>query len=130
MIFYDNELMILIVWQNGKTSLGDLIRRYVNSDEFSPECLLDCLDLSSEHHALEIANRVEATIHVWRRRNNSKALQKSSWDIVKDLVSDADKREQLADRAESLLHCLKQRYPGLPQTTLDITKIQFNKVTT
>ncbi|KAL8508981.1 hypothetical protein ACS0TY_016244 [Phlomoides rotata] len=113
--------------KSGKTTLGELIRRYVNYDQFYPECLLDCLDLSSDHQALDIANRVEATIYVWRRRNNTKTLQKSSWDIVKDLVSDADKREQLADRAESLLLCLKQKFPGLPQTTLDTTKIQFNK---
>ncbi|KAL2509600.1 Rop guanine nucleotide exchange factor 7 [Forsythia ovata] len=120
--------------KNGKASLGDLIYRYINSDHFSPECLLDCLDLSSEHHALEIANRVEASIYVWHRRPHSKPLQKaqrsnskSSWGMVKDLVIDADKRELLADRAESLLLCLKQRFPGLPQTSLDMSKIQYNK---
>ncbi|KAI3474151.1 hypothetical protein Pfo_028939 [Paulownia fortunei] len=108
--------------KNGKASLGDLIHRYINSDQFSPECLLDCLDLSSEHHALEIANRVEATIYVWNRKMNSRPLHsthrsnsKSSWEMVKDLVSDADKRELLAGRAESLLLCLKQRFPGLPR---------------
>ncbi|KAI3447727.1 hypothetical protein Pfo_004392 [Paulownia fortunei] len=120
--------------KNGKTSLGDLIHRYINSDQFSPECLLDCLDLSSDHHALEIANRVEATIYVWRRKMSSKPLHsthrsnsKSSWEMVKDFVGDADKRELLADRAESLLLCLKQRFPGLPQTALDMSKIQYNK---
>lgn len=41
---------------------------------------------------------------------------------------DAEKRELLADRAESLLLCLKQWFPGLPQTTLDMSKIQYNKV--
>lgn len=120
--------------KNGKSSLGDLIHRYINSDQFSPECLLDCLDLSSDHHALEIANRVEATMFVWRRKNSSKpshnthrSNSKTSWEMVKDFVSDGDKWEQLADRAESLLLCLKQRFPGLPQTTLDMNKIQYNK---
>ncbi|XP_057801308.1 rop guanine nucleotide exchange factor 7-like [Salvia miltiorrhiza] len=121
--------------KNGRASLGDLIHRYINSDQFSPECLLDCLDLSSDHHALEIANRVEATMYVWRRRNASKTLShgthksssKTSWEMVKDFVGDGDKRELLADRAESLLLCLKQRFPGLPQTTLDMSKIQYNK---
>ncbi|KAK4432332.1 Rop guanine nucleotide exchange factor 7 [Sesamum alatum] len=120
--------------KNGKTSLGDLMHRYINSEQFSPEFLLDCLDLSSDHHALEIANRVEAAIYVWRRKMTSKPFHstrrsnsKSSWEMVKDLVSDADKRELLADRAESLLLCLKQRFPGLPQTTLDMSKIQYNK---
>ncbi|GFP86283.1 rop guanine nucleotide exchange factor 7 [Phtheirospermum japonicum] len=122
--------------KNGKASLGDLIHRYINSDQFSAECLLDCLDLSSEHHALEIANRVEATIYVWRRKTNLKpsllssthrSNSRSSWEMVKDFVSDADKRELLAGRAESLLVCLKHRFPGLPQSTLDMSKIQSNK---
>lgn len=129
----------MILLQNGKASLGDVIHRYISSDHFSPECLLDCLDLSSEHHALEVANRLEATIHLWRRKmsSNSKphlhisthrSNSRSSWEMVRDFVSDADRREVLAGRAESLLLCLKLRFPGLPQTTLDMTKIQCNKV--
>ncbi|KAD3068386.1 hypothetical protein R6Q59_017601 [Mikania micrantha] len=122
--------------KNAKSSLGDLIHRYISSDQFSPECLLDCLDLSSEHQALEIANRVEASIYIWRRKNTTKhpplnmvsrSFSRSSWDKVKDMVADVDKRETLADRAETLLLCLKQRFPALPQTTLDMSKIQYNK---
>ncbi|KAH7553763.1 hypothetical protein ACOSP7_029386 [Xanthoceras sorbifolium] len=120
--------------KNGRASLGDLIYRYISSDQFSPECLLECLDLSSEHQAIEIANRVEAAIYVWRKRTNSKPVNnttrsssKSSWMLVKEFVIDTDKRELLADRAESLLLCLKQWFPGLPQTTLDMSKIQYNK---
>ncbi|KAM3325568.1 rop guanine nucleotide exchange factor 7 [Capsicum chacoense] len=120
--------------KNGKASLGDLIHRYITSDQFSPECLLECLDLSSEHQALEIANRVEASIYVWRRRPQAKSSysllrsnSKTSWEMVKDLMIDVDKRDVLADRAESLLLCLRQRFPGLPQTTLDMSKIQHNK---
>ncbi|XP_030531962.2 rop guanine nucleotide exchange factor 7-like [Rhodamnia argentea] len=120
--------------KNGRACLGDIIYRYIISDQFSPECLLDCLDLTSEHQAIEIANRVEASIYVWRKRNNSKPVNstsksnsKSSWGLVKELMVDADKREFLADRAESLLLCLRQWFPGLPQTTLDMSKIQYNK---
>ncbi|KAK8993121.1 hypothetical protein V6N11_033225 [Hibiscus sabdariffa] len=120
--------------KNGRASLGDLIYRYISSDLFTPECLLDCLDLSSEHQTIEIANRVEASVYLWRRKTNPKPVNntahsssKSSWDMVKDLMVDAEKREILADRAESLLLCLKQRFPGLSQTTLDMSKIQYNK---
>ncbi|KAE9594354.1 hypothetical protein Lal_00001255 [Lupinus albus] len=120
--------------KNGRACLGDFIYRYITSDQFSPECLLDCLDLSSEHVALEIANRVEAAIHVWRRKAHSRPAQtpsrsttKSSWEIVKDYMADGDKREQLAERAENILLSLKQRFPGLTQTTLDTSKIQCNK---
>lgn len=121
--------------QTGRACLGDVIYRYITSEQFSSECLLDCLDLSSEHAALDMANRVEAAIYVWRRRQNSKhtphpshCAAKSSWDIVKDLMTYSDKRELLAERGENLLQSLKQRFPGLTQTTLDATKIQHNKV--
>ncbi|KAI5346501.1 hypothetical protein PRUPE_2G243000 [Prunus persica] len=120
--------------KNGRACLGDIIYRYITSDKFSPDFLLDCLDLSSEHVALEIANRVEASIFVWRRRAHSKptpnpnrSTTKSSWEMVKDLVIDVDKRELLAERAESLLLSLKQRFPCLTQTILDTSKIQCNK---
>ncbi|KAF2296162.1 hypothetical protein GH714_036429 [Hevea brasiliensis] len=120
--------------KNGRACLGDLIYRYITSDQFSAECLLDCLDLSTEHIALEIANRVESAIYAWRRRAHSKpptnpnrSTARSSWEMVKDLMVDVDKRELLAERAEGLLLSLKQRFPSLSQTTLDTSKIQFNK---
>ncbi|KAL3523913.1 hypothetical protein ACH5RR_016747 [Cinchona calisaya] len=120
--------------KNGRSCLGDVIYRYITSEQFSSECLLDCLDLSSEHVALDIANRVEASIHVWRRRfrhrnqlNPSRSTAKSSWEMVKDLMIDGDKRGLLTERAENLLLCLKQRFPGLSQTALDVSKIQCNK---
>ncbi|KDP44857.1 hypothetical protein JCGZ_01357 [Jatropha curcas] len=120
--------------KNGRACLGDLIYRYITSDQFSAECLLDCLDLSTENVALDIANRVESAIYVWRKRVHSKpptypnrSTARSSWEIVKDLMVDGDKRELLAERAESLLLSLKQRFPSLSQTTLDTSKIQFNK---
>lgn len=50
--------------------------------------------------------------------------------MVKELMVDGEKLELMADRAESLLLSLKQRFPGLPQTALDMSKIQYNKVET
>lgn len=118
---------LLFSFQNGKTSLGDVIHGYITSEKFSPECLLDCLDLSSEHQALEIANRVEAASFIWRRKTTVNK-PKSSWGIVREFMVDAEKRELLSERAETLLLCLKQRFPALTQTTLDMSKIQYNKV--
>ncbi|CAN6337427.1 unnamed protein product [Urochloa humidicola] len=121
--------------KNGRATLGDVIYRYITSDQFSPDCLLDCLDLSSEYQALEIANRVEVSVYVWRRRAGgaaakpagSRAGARSSWGIVKDMIMDTEKRDLLAERAEGLLISLKQRFPGLTQTSLDMSKIQYNK---
>nr|GMD50882.1 rop guanine nucleotide exchange factor 5-like [Ipomoea batatas] len=122
--------------KSGRACLGDVVYRYITSDHFSSGCLLDCIDLSSEHLALEMANRVEAAIYIWRRRHHprrpsihsSRSTAKASWNMVKDLVVDGDKRDlQLAERAENLLLCLKQRFPGLAQSSLDSCKIQCNK---
>ncbi|KAI4354585.1 hypothetical protein L6164_003435 [Bauhinia variegata] len=120
--------------KNARASLGDLIYRYVTSDQFSPECLLECLDLSSEHQAIEITNCVEASIYIWRKKTTSKPVNnttrtssRTSWEMVRDLMVDGDKRELLAERAESLLLSLKQRFSGLPQSALDMSKIQYNK---
>ncbi|KAG6416058.1 hypothetical protein SASPL_123480 [Salvia splendens] len=120
--------------KTGRACLGEVIYRCITSERFSSECLLDCLDLESEHAALDMANCVEAAIYVWRRKQSPKSTPhpshcaaRSSWVIVKDLVAYGDKSELLAERAESLLQSLKQRFPGLTQTTLDATKIQYNK---
>ncbi|CAB4269998.1 unnamed protein product [Prunus armeniaca] len=88
--------------KSGKSCLGDSIYRYMcTTGKFSPEHLLDCLNLATEHEALELADRVEASM--------------------------SDKNHILAERAECLLFCLKQRYPELSQTSLDTCKIQYNR---
>ncbi|CAH2039320.1 unnamed protein product [Thlaspi arvense] len=116
--------------KSGKASTGDSIYRCMTSSgKFLPEKLLDSLKIVSEHEALQLADKVEASMYTWRRKaclNNSK----SSWNMVKDLMSmteRSDKNYVLAERAESLLFCLKQRYPELSQTSLDICKIHYNK---
>ncbi|XVF22544.1 hypothetical protein REPUB_Repub12eG0181200 [Reevesia pubescens] len=116
--------------KSGRASIGDPIYRYIyTTEKFSPEYLLDCLNIASEHEALELADHVEASMYTWRRKacmSNSK----SSWGMVKDLMSDVDRSDKnhiLAERAENLLFALKQRYPELSQTSLDTCKIQYNR---
>ncbi|XP_074275732.1 rop guanine nucleotide exchange factor 1-like [Silene latifolia] len=119
--------------KNGKDCLGDIMYRCITAEEFSPEYLLDCLDLSSEHLVLEVANRIEAAIHLWiskdeRRHWSHSKSKRSSWSgKVKGLVTDNEKNHVLAHRAETLLRTLKLRFPVLPQTVLDMTKIQCNQ---
>ena len=119
--------------QNGKACLGDIIYRYITADQFSPECLLDCLDLSSEHHTLDVANRIEAAVHVWKQKDLKKHLssvksRRSSWGgKVKGLIADTKMNQFLAQRVETFLQSMKQHFPGLLQTALDMAKIQYNK---
>lgn len=118
--------------KSGKACLGDIIYRYITAEQFSSECLLDCLDLSSEHHTLDIANRIEAATHVWKLKNKKRNILyskgKKSWGgKVKEFISATERSQLLSQRAEGLLQSLRLRYPGLPQTVLDMNKIQYNK---
>ncbi|KAD6453223.1 hypothetical protein R6Q59_014981 [Mikania micrantha] len=112
--------------KSGRTSVGDTIYRYmISTSRFSPEYLLDCLNISSEHEALELADRIEASMFTWRQKACSN-YPKSSWETVKEHM-EGDKNVVLAERAELLLFGLKKRFPELAQTTLDTSKIQYNK---
>ncbi|KAI4303371.1 hypothetical protein MLD38_039012 [Melastoma candidum] len=115
--------------KSGRAKVGYGIYKFMNSsNEFLAENLLDGLKLISEHEALDLADRVEAAMYTWRRKA-CVANSKSSWAMVKVMAETgrADKNYILAERAESLLFSLKQRSPGLSQTSLDTSKIQFNK---
>ncbi|KAL8138471.1 hypothetical protein V2J09_004472 [Rumex salicifolius] len=116
--------------KSGKTCLGDAIYKHMyNADVFYPEQLLDTIKIASEHEALELADKVEASMYTWRRKAGGMAHSKS-WNVMKDLVYEADRNDKnhvLAERAKTLLFCLKHRYPELSQTTLDTCKILHNR---
>jgi PRONE (Plant-specific Rop nucleotide exchanger) len=96
-------------------------------DQFSAESVLSSLSISSEHEALEIADKVEAALYIWKRKANL-SQNRAAWDMRSDLVNDGDKNVVLWSRAKSMLLCLKEKYPSLSQTTLDTSKLQYNKV--
>ena len=129
-LLFVNQLAL----QSGKACLGEIMYRYIAAEQFTPEYLFDCLDLSSEHHTLEVVNMIEASVHVWkqkgqRKHKNNLRAKCSSWGgKVKGLAADGDKNQFLAQRAETLLHSLRLRFPVLPQTALDMSKLQYNKV--
>nr|DAD35529.1 TPA_asm: hypothetical protein HUJ06_006169 [Nelumbo nucifera] len=107
--------------KNGRASLGDSIYRSITVEYFDPVQFLSTLDLSTEHKILDLKDRIEASIVIWKRKMNKDG--KSSWSSAVSL----EKRELFEERAESILILLKQRFPGIPQSTLDISKIQYNK---
>ncbi|XP_031120317.1 rop guanine nucleotide exchange factor 12-like [Ipomoea triloba] len=108
--------------KNGRSSLGDYIYKSITVEFFDPEQFLSTMDLSSEHKILDLKNKIEASIVIWKRKMNQKEV-KSSWSSGVSL----EKREQFEERAETILLLLKHRFPGLPQSSLDISKIQYNK---
>lgn len=95
----------------------------MTEDFFDPDCLLSSLDLSTEHKILDLKNKIEASVVIWKRKINAKDT-KSSWGSGVSM----EKRELLEDRAETILLILKHRFPGIPQSDLDINKIQYNRV--
>ncbi|KAM7256543.1 hypothetical protein ACFE04_012284 [Oxalis oulophora] len=108
--------------KNGRASLGDLIYKSITVEYFSPEQFLSTMDLSTEHKVLDLKNRIEASIVIWKRKMNQKD-GKTSWGSTVSL----EKRELFEERAETVLLILKQRFPGISQSSLDICKIQYNK---
>ncbi|XP_024972532.1 rop guanine nucleotide exchange factor 12-like [Cynara cardunculus var. scolymus] len=108
--------------KNGRASLGDSIYKNITVDHFDPDHFLSAMDLSSEHKIVDLKNRIEASVVIWRRKMTNKD-GKSGWGSGVSL----EKREQFEDRAETILLILKHRYPGIPQSSLDISKIEHNR---
>ncbi|KAH1105515.1 hypothetical protein J1N35_009283 [Gossypium stocksii] len=108
--------------KNGRSSLGDSIYKSITVEYFDPAHFLSSMDLSTEHKVLDLKNRIEASIIIWKRKMHHKE-GKSSWGSAVSI----EKRELFEERVETILHLLKYRFPGLPQSSLDISKIQENK---
>ena len=107
--------------KNGKESLGDTIYKNITIEYFDPGQFLSTMDMSTEHKVLDLKNRIEASIMIWKRKMHKDT--KSSWSSAVSI----EKRELFEERAETILLMIKQEFPGLPQSSLDISKIQYNK---
>ncbi|ESQ48325.1 hypothetical protein EUTSA_v10021916mg [Eutrema salsugineum] len=110
--------------KNGRASLGDTIYRMITLDIFDAEQFLLEMDLSSEHKVLDLKKKFEASVVIWKRKIVQKD-NKSSSPFSTNLSM--EKRQLLEERAATILLLLKQGFPGISQSTLDISKIQFNK---
>ncbi|XP_016540517.2 rop guanine nucleotide exchange factor 12 [Capsicum annuum] len=107
--------------KNGRSSLGDSVYKSITIEFFDPEQFLSTMDLSTEHKVLDLKNRIEASIMIWKRKMNHKD-GKSTWGSAISV----EKRELFEERAETILLLLKQKFPGIPQSSLDISKIECN----
>ncbi|KAG6498479.1 rop guanine nucleotide exchange factor 9-like [Zingiber officinale] len=118
--------------KNGRSSLGDSLYKYITDEGFDAEAFLETIDLSTEHKIADLKNRIEASVVIWKRKMNNKEV-KSSWATVTGGVTNVvsgiswEKRGLFEDRAETILLILKHRFPGIPQSNLDISKIEYNK---
>ena len=108
--------------KNGRESLGDALYKSITDEAFDPNTFLSTVDLSTEHKIVDLRNRIEASVEIWQRKMSAKD-SKSSWGSGVSM----EKRELFEERAETILLILKHRFPGIPQSDLDISKIQYNK---
>ncbi|GKD21658.1 Rop guanine nucleotide exchange factor 14-like protein isoform X1, partial [Tanacetum coccineum] len=116
--------------KSGKASLGDDLYRTLNTISSSAIGMLNSLNIQSEHSALDTINRLEAAIYAWKEsiltQSSTKSQARTSWSL-KDPSMVLEKIEFLINRAEVLLQQIRIRYPNLPQTFLDVMKIQYGK---
>ncbi|KAK9066087.1 hypothetical protein SSX86_015489 [Deinandra increscens subsp. villosa] len=108
--------------KNGRASLGDSIYKNITVDAFDPDNFLLAMDLSSQQKIVDLKNKMEASVVIWRRKMTNKD-GKSGWGSGVSI----EKREQFEDRAETILLILKHRYPGIPQSALERSKIENNQ---
>ncbi|KAL2928483.1 Rop guanine nucleotide exchange factor 12 [Bienertia sinuspersici] len=125
--------------QNGRASLGDAIYKSITVEYFDPEQFFLSMDLSSEHKILDLKNRIEASIVIWRRKMSNKDA-KSPWgsaDVGHALLESYSRiLESLAhtvlSRIEDVLYAdsLAQnpslaQYKRNPLTDIKITSTKF-----
>ncbi|CAI9296380.1 unnamed protein product [Lactuca saligna] len=112
--------------KSAKACLGETLHHYITTTQFSPESLIDYLEMSSECTTLQIANRIEAAMHIWTGKSSkSHGNGKLSW--TGNVKGDKERSKLLSGRANTILKNLKLQFPGLPRTRLDLDKIQSNK---
>ncbi|KAL9247007.1 hypothetical protein vseg_020479 [Gypsophila vaccaria] len=118
--------------KSGRANLGEELYKVISSESSSTLDMIDSLNLRSEHEVLDTMNKLEAAAFAWKERitdqvSTSKIPKRSSWSFVKEAPSEVDKMRSLLLRIDALLYQLKMRYPCLPHTFLDVTKIQYGK---
>lgn len=118
--------------KSGRASLGEEIHRVLTGAHYSMEEMLLCFNLKSEHDVLEALNRLEGALFAWKRKISDDELIKRSpmrypWHLARDGGSEAGRIEAWMERTEMLVRLLKSRFPNLPQTFIDVTKVHYNK---
>lgn len=118
--------------QSGKESLGEELYRILSVDSQPVGQMLNSLNLKSEHSAIETINRLEAAVFAWKekvtKQNGGKSPVQKAWSFKTNLILELEKIEVLMDKAEALIQLLRTIYPNLPQTFLEVVKIQYGRV--
>ncbi|VVB02216.1 unnamed protein product [Arabis nemorensis] len=88
------------------TIIKDSLPKMLSSESASIDEIFASLRLVTEHAALETVNRLEAAIYAWKEKTTEQGSSEQ-----RGLINDQ----------------IKSKYPNLPQSFLDATKIQYGK---
>ncbi|KAG6481674.1 hypothetical protein ZIOFF_058293 [Zingiber officinale] len=116
---------------SGKASLGVDIYYGIAAESIPVEEIFVSLNMETEHFVLDTINRLEGAIFVWKHQMSYETVKKSPmrfpWSFVKEHGSEIEKIAVYLERTEALLRLLKIRFPNLPRSFIDVTKVQYNK---
>ncbi|XP_073102223.1 rop guanine nucleotide exchange factor 14 isoform X2 [Elaeis guineensis] len=117
--------------KSGIASLGEDIYQAIAVESISVEEILLSLNLKNEHRVLETVNRLEGAVFAWNQRMSEETSKRSPmrypWYFMRGKGSELEKVAVCLKRAEALLQLLKIRFPNLPHSFIDVTKVQSNK---
>lgn len=118
--------------KSGKASLGEDLYRSITAPSCSVQGILLSLNLKNEHCVLDTVNRLEGAIFAWKQSLNEEAGKRSPirypWHFMRDNGLEHEKIGMFLERAETLHELLKNKFANLAQTFIDVTKVQYNKV--
>ncbi|KAI8547165.1 hypothetical protein RHMOL_Rhmol07G0173800 [Rhododendron molle] len=116
---------------SGKESLGEELYKILSVDSQPVSQMLNSLNLKSKHSAIETINRLEAAVFAWKekvtKQNSGKSPVQKVWSFKTNPILELEKIDVLMDKAEALIQLLKTIYPNLPQTFLEVVKIQYGR---
>lgn len=112
--------------------MGKDIYQAITAGSSSVQETLHSLNLKNTPSVLDAVNRLEGAIFAWKHSVSDESSKRSPirypWYFMRDTTSEAEKLRIWIERAEALIQLLKIRFPNLPQTFVDVTKVQYNKV--
>ena len=105
-----------------------MLYRAISSKSFSPDALILSLDPSQEHNIIELVNRINSAVCIWQKKLDSRQMQTEGKEGVQTVSkSVSSDQEMQIHNAQNMLTLIKHKFPGLSQTQLDMSKIQYNK---
>ena len=130
-MFHFSKVVLLEV-QSGKASLGEAMYQIITAEMISIEDIFLSFNFKNEHSVLDTLNKLESTVLAWKQRiseeSNKRSPKRYQWYFTKESPSEAEKCALYIERVEALLHLLKSRFPNLPQTFMDVIRVQYNTV--